>query len=239
MNLPLALGAGYCIWGAGSWECEWKWTKSCGSQPTINMSYPCAYPWATGAEKTGERAEKPKRMRRFGFIASFRSAICFDFSSLITFLCVALPLPMPFLWPFLLLFIVFGISNCCQFPADMTFLASMSGWHCSPRGSPLLAGFLDFDIWCHGSEESIFRSSTRELRNCFFYKNSWWQKLVEPRANLNYFRSLRTKTKEPASIVEKSEIQGVLNGSPMQYLVVPTILKILLHRLACCAYFKA
>lgn len=180
MNLPLALGAGYCIWGAGSWECEWKWTKSCGSQPTINMSYPCAYPWATGAEKTGERAEKPKRMRRFGFIASFRSAICFDFSSLITFLCVALPLPMPFLWPFLLLFIVFGISNCCQFPADMTFLASMSGWHCSPRGSPFSPGFWTSTFGAMAARSLFSAAPPESCAIVFFTKTLGGKNLLNP-----------------------------------------------------------
>lgn len=67
-----------------------------------------AYPWAT---KAGTKAETEPNACALAFIASFWFAIGFDFSSLITFLYFVVGL------------YCFVISNCCQFPADMTFHA--------------------------------------------------------------------------------------------------------------------
>jgi len=137
-----------------------------------------AYPWAT---KAATKAETEPNACALAFIASFWFAICFDFSSLITFLYFVVGL------------YCFVISNCCQFPADMTFHAihvclthfALFSLDILPPPalylfSSRLTLFLDFDICCHGSQKCIFGRtwcasiSFRQIFGTSFLSHTGW-----------------------------------------------------------------
>jgi len=94
VNLPLAPKVGYCFCrlparlASGRLQKELASGQKAGkaNQTRYQHVVSLAYPWATEA---ATKAESEPNACTLAFIASFCSAICFDFSSLITFLYVA------------------------------------------------------------------------------------------------------------------------------------------------------